>query len=160
MPAAMHTYFMRNMYLDNLMREPGGITLNGVPIDVGRVKTPSYVLSTLEDHIAPWRTTYHTTQLFSGPVKFVLGESGHIAGVINPPRRDKYGYWLNTDHPASPDRWLHGASREAGSWWPHWMRWMRRFLGGKVAARTPGEGGLAVIEPAPGRYVMRRLDAA
>ena len=116
----MHTYFMRNMYLKNLMREPGGITLNGVPIDVTSVQTPTYVLSTMEDHIAPWRTTYYTTQLFSGSVKFVLGESGHIAGVINPPRREKYGYWLNAENPPSPKEWLEQADHNAGSWWPDW----------------------------------------
>ena len=157
MPAAMHTFFMRNMYLNNLLREPGGITLAGVPIDVTTVTTPTYILSTMEDHIAPWRTTYHTTQLFRGPVKFVLGESGHIAGVINPPHREKYGYWVNHCDAAQPDQWLRTATRQDGSWWPDWMRWMRRHLGAKVAARTPGDGQLAVIEPAPGRYVQAKL---
>ncbi len=158
MPAAMHTFFMRNMYLDNRMREPGGITLSGVPIDVTKVETPAYILSTREDHIAPWKTTYETTQLFSGPVKFVLGASGHIAGVINPPQRQKYGYWTSSKKPADPEAWLAGAAEHKGSWWPDWQRWIRRYVGGKVPARIPGAGGLAPIEDAPGSYVRKRIE--
>ena len=96
MPAAMHTYFMRNMYLENRLREPGGIELAGVPIDVTQVRTPAYIVATREDHIAPWKTAYESTQLFAGPVKFVLGASGHIAGVVNPPAKKKYGYWTSS----------------------------------------------------------------
>jgi polyhydroxyalkanoate synthase len=158
MPASMHTWFMRNMYLKNLLREPDGITLAQVPIDVSRVKTATYILSTIDDHIAPWKTTYHTTQLFSGPVKFVLGESGHIAGVINPPARHKYGYWINAHNPADPAPWLDGARYHQGSWWPDWNRWLKRFAGGKVAARKPGTGKLPALEPAPGSYVLVRND--
>ena len=102
MPAAMHTFFMRNMYLENRLREPGGVTLADVPIDLSKVETPSYILSTYDDHIAPWRTTYASTQLFAGQCQFVLGSSGHIAGVINPPRRNKYGFWTNGAHPPGP----------------------------------------------------------
>ena len=156
MPASMHTWFMRNMYLKNLLREPGGITLAQVPIDVSKVRTATYILSTIDDHIAPWKTTYHTTQLFSGPVKFVLGESGHIAGVINPPARHKYGYWINAHNPADPALWLDGARYHEGSWWPDWGRWLKRFAGGKVAARKPGTGKLPALEPAPGSYVCVR----
>jgi polyhydroxyalkanoate synthase len=159
MPAAMHTFFMRNMYLKNLLREPGGVTLAGVPIDVRKVKTPTYILSTLEDHIAPWKTTYETTGLFSGPVKFVLGESGHIAGVINPPAKNKYGYWTNGRNPATPDAWCADARHHEGSWWMDWSRWTRRHLGGQVPARTPGDGALPPIEDAPGSYVLKRNDA-
>jgi polyhydroxyalkanoate synthase len=160
MPAAMHTFFMRNMYLKNLLREPGGITLAQVPIDLSRVKTPTYILSTLEDHIAPWKTTYHTTQLFSGPVRFVLGESGHIAGVINPPAKSKYGYWVNADNAPDPGAWLDGARHHKGSWWPDWGRWLKRFAGGKVATRKPGDGTLPALEAAPGSYVLKRNDQA
>lgn len=160
MPAAMHTYFMRNMYLENRLREPGGVTLHGVPIDVSQVQTPTYILSTIEDHIAPWKTTYETTQLFSGPVKFVLGESGHIAGVINPPAKQKYGYWTQARNPSSAHDWLEGARHSDGSWWPDWSRWMRRHGGGKVTARKPGDGALAPIEAAPGSYVRKRNDGA
>ena len=154
MPAAMHTFFMRNMYVGNRLREPGGLTLAGEAIDVTRITTPSYVLSTAEDHIAPWKTTYATTQLFAGPVEFVLGASGHIAGVINPPARKKYGYRTGSENPASPEAWLAASLAHGGSWWPHWDRWLEPFGGGEVPARAPGEGGLPAIEDAPGSYVM------
>ena len=157
MPAAMHTFFMRNMYVENRLREPGGLTLAGESIDVTRVSTPSYVLSTVEDHIAPWKTTYATTQLFAGPVEFVLGASGHIAGVVNPPAKRKYGYWTGTETPASPESWLAAARERRGSWWPHWDRWLGAFAGGKVPARIPGDGGLPALEDAPGSYVMRPM---
>ncbi len=157
MPAAVHTFSMRKLYIDNLLREPGGITLRGVDLDVRKVKTPTYVLSTHDDHIAPWRTTYATTQLFSGPVKFVLSESGHIAGVVNPPEAGKYGYWLHSDYPDDPEQWLASATQKRGSWWPDWSRWMRRRGGGKVPARQPGDGRLPGLEAAPGSYVKKRI---
>lgn len=158
MPAAVHTWVMRNLYLENRLKKPGAVTLAGVPIDVTRVTTPSYVLSTSEDHIAPWKTTYRTTQLFSGPLRFVLGASGHIAGVINPPHKNKYGYWTNTEKPASADDWLAGAKVHEGSWWPDWKRWVGRYGGGKGAARVPGKGALPAIEDAPGSYVRAGAD--
>ena len=159
MPAAMHTFFMRNMYVENRLREPGGLTLAGEQIDVTRITTPSYVLSTVDDHIAPWRTTYATTQLFAGPVEFVLGASGHIAGVINPPSRRKYGYRTGSENPASSEDWLAAAHAHDGSWWPHWDRWLEAFGGGDVPARVPGAGGLDAIENAPGSYVMQPMPA-
>ncbi len=158
MPAAVHTWVMRNLYLENRLKKRGGVKLAGETIDVKRVETPTYVLSTSEDHIAPWKTTYQTTQLFSGPLKFVLGASGHIAGVINPPHKNKYGYWTNKEFPASADKWLAGAKVHEGSWWPDWKHWVGRFSGGKVAARVPGLGGLPAIENAPGSYVRARID--
>ena len=157
MPAAMHTFFMRNMYVENRLREPGGLTLAGEAIDVTRITTPSYVLSAVEDHIAPWKTTYETTQLFAGPVEFVLGASGHIAGVINPPAKHKYRHWTGSETPASPEAWLAAAHEHEGSWWPHWDRWIEPFGGGEVPARIPGSGGLPAIEDAPGSYVMRPM---
>ena len=157
MPAAMHTFFMRNMYVGNRLREPGGLTLAGEAIDVTRITTPSYVLSAVEDHIAPWKTTYETTQLFAGPVEFVLGASGHIAGVVNPPAKHKYKHWTGRETPASPDAWLAAAQEHPGSWWPHWDRWLEPFGGGEAPARIPGEGGLPAIEDAPGSYVMRPM---
>ncbi len=157
MPAAVHTFCMRKLYIDNLLREPGAITLRGVDLDVRKVKTPTYVLSTHDDHISPWRTTYATTQLFSGPVKFVLSESGHIAGVVNPPEANKYGFWRQAEYPSDPEQWLRSASHEQGSWWPDWSRWMQRRGGGKVTARQPGDGRLQCLEAAPGSYVKKRL---
>ena len=157
MPAAVHTFFMRNMYVGNRLREPGGLTLAGETIDVTRITTPSYVLSTVEDHIAPWKTTYATTQLLAGPVEFVLGASGHIAGVVNPPAKEKYEYRTNPETPASPEAWLAAAQAHEGSWWPHWDRWLEPFGGGDVPPREPGAGGLPAIEDAPGSYVMRPM---
>ena len=156
MPAAVHTWVMRNLYLENRLRRPGGVRLAGETIDVTRVTTPTYVLSASEDHIAPWRTTYETTRLFSGPVKFVLSGSGHIAGVINPPHKKKYHYWSNAKTPAEAEAWLTGARCEEGSWWPDWKRWLSRQAGGRAPARIPGNGGLGVIEDAPGGYVKAR----
>jgi polyhydroxyalkanoate synthase subunit PhaC len=157
MPAAMHTFFIRNMYVHNRLSDPGGITLAGVPIDMSKVTTPSYILSASEDHIAPWRTTYTTTNLLAGPVKFVLAASGHIAGVINPPDQNKYGYWTNRRHHDDADAWLAEAAEHKGSWWPDWARWLKRHSGGSAPARTPGDGALQPIEDAPGSYVMERI---
>ncbi|MEE8506100.1 MAG: class I poly(R)-hydroxyalkanoic acid synthase, partial [Kiloniellales bacterium] len=156
MPAAMHSFYLRKMYQENLLVEPGGIELAGVPIDLTRIKTPAFMLSTKEDHIAPWGSTYAATQLFSGPMKFTLAASGHIAGVINPPAAEKYCYWTNPKNPEAPDAWLAGAEEHPGSWWPEWAKWIGKYVGGKVPARTPGEGKLKVIEDAPGSYVKVR----
>jgi polyhydroxyalkanoate synthase len=165
MPAAMHSFYLRNMYLANLLKEPGGITLGGVKIDISKVKTPCYFISTIEDHIAPWKSTYMGARLPSGNTKFVLGGSGHIAGIVNPPVANKYGFWTNDatdgDLPESPEDFLAGATQNAGSWWTHWNAWVTALPGGdaKVKARKPEDGALAVIEDAPGAYVKFRLDA-
>ena len=154
MPAAMHSFYLRNMYMQNRVREPGGIELAGTPIDLGMVKVPSYFASAIEDHIAPWTSSYKGSRCFAGPVRFILGGSGHIAGIINPPDRKKYGYRLNEDSSPTPDAWLTGAKQFEGSWWPDWAAWIEQFGGGEVKARTAGEGELPVIEPAPGAYVQ------
>ncbi|MCW5606040.1 MAG: class I poly(R)-hydroxyalkanoic acid synthase [Burkholderiales bacterium] len=158
MPAAMHSFYLRNMYLRNLLAKPGGITLCGVPIDVTRVDTPAYFISTLEDHIAPWKSTYAGARLLKGPVRFVLGGSGHIAGIINPPAANKYGYWTNDRLAADPDRWLEAAGHKPGSWWTDWGKWAAKHGGEKVPARIPGKGKLKVIEDAPGSYVKVHID--
>jgi polyhydroxyalkanoate synthase len=152
MPAAMHSFYLRNMYQKNLLAQPGGITLGGVPIDLGKIKTPCFFISTREDHIAPWKATYSATQSFGGPVRFVLAGSGHIAGIVNPPP-GKYPYWTNDKNPPTPDAWLAGAEQHEGSWWPEWNGWVKKYAAGQVAARKPGDGKLKVIEAAPGSYV-------
>ena len=157
MPAAMHSFYLRNMYQENLLARPGGITLDGVPIDLGKIRTPVFVLSTREDHIAPWRSTYAATRLYKGPVKFVLSASGHIAGVVNPPG-GKYGYWDGDKNPPTADEWLAAATQHDGSWWPLWQRWISRHAGGEVPARQPGDGKLTPIEDAPGSYVKVRAE--
>jgi polyhydroxyalkanoate synthase len=158
MPRDMHSFYLRNMYQNNKLCEPGGIILDGESINLGKVKTPCYILSTKEDHIAPWKSTYSATQLYSGKVTFVLGASGHIAGVINPPAANKYGYWTNPETPREPDAWLETAEAHEGSWWTHWNDWVAEFNGKSVPARTPGGDALAVIEDAPGSYVKVRAD--
>ena len=155
MPAAMHSFYLRNMYQENLLAKPGGISLDGVPIDLRKIKTPSFLLSTREDHIAPWRSTYAATQLYKGPVKFVLSASGHIAGVVNPPG-GKYGHWENDKNPPTPEEWLASATAQPDSWWPQWEHWISHYAGGEVPARHPGDGKLKPIEDAPGSYVKVR----
>ena len=159
MPAAMHSFYLRTMYQENLLVEPGGITLCNVPIDLHKVTAPAYILSTREDHIAPWKSTYAATQLYQGPVRFVLSASGHIAGVVNPPSAHKYCHWTNAHLPKSPDAWFAGATQRDGSWWPDWQAWVAAPTGEKVPARRPGDRKLKVIEPAPGSYVLVKAGA-
>ncbi len=156
MPKAMHSFYLRNMYLENKLAKPGGITLGGVPIDLTKVKVPSYMISAREDHIAPWMSTYAGTQLFGGPTRFVLSGSGHIAGVVNPPAAQKYNYWTNAKNPKTPQAWLQSATEHPGSWWSDWDAWLTPQSGKMVPARTPGKGKLKVIEDAPGSYVKAR----
>jgi polyhydroxyalkanoate synthase len=160
MPYKMHSYYLRNMYLNNKLREPGGITLLDTPIDLSKVKTPSYFISTIDDHIAPWKGTYLGSGALGGPVRFVLGGSGHIAGIVNPPSANKYGYWTNDTktNPESPDDWLAGAKQNEGSWWTDWQAWITGLNGEMVAARDPVKGKLKVLEDAPGSFVKFRLD--
>lgn len=157
MPKMMHSLYLRKMYLQNKLVEPGGITLDGVPIDLSTIKTPVYWLSTKDDHIAPWKSTYAATQLYKGPKRFVLSASGHIAGVINPPAANKYCFWTNTKTPADPDAFFESAKQHDGSWWPDWQKWIKKYAGGEIAARKPGDGKLKVIEDAPGSYVKVRI---
>jgi len=154
MPATMHSFYLRAMYQENKLVEPGGIALDGVPIDLRKIKTPTFILASREDHIAPWKSAYAATQLYKGPVKFVLAASGHIAGVVNPPDPVKYGHWENAKLPKKPDDWLAGAQYHEGSWWPLWEKWIARHAGGKVPARNPGDGKLKPIENAPGSYAL------
>ena len=156
MPAAMHSFYLRRMYQENKLVEPGGIELCGVPIDLTSIDLPAYIISTREDHIAPWNSTYAATQLYKGPTRFVLAGSGHIAGIVNPPAANKYGYWTNNRKAKSPDTWFKGATQHEGSWWNDWNEWVGKFAGGQVNARTPGDGKLKVIEDAPGSYVKVR----
>jgi polyhydroxyalkanoate synthase len=156
MPYMMHSFYLRNMYQKNLLAQPGGIQLMGVPVDLGRIKQPCYFLSTKDDHIAPWKATYKGSLLFGGPVRFVLGGSGHIAGVINPPPSTKYGYWTSRRRPRSADAWLAAAERHESSWWPDWRAWLAAKSGRKVGARDPATGPLKPIEDAPGSYVKVR----
>ena len=158
LPAAMLLWYLERVYIENGLRHPGQITLDGTPIDLSKITVPCFVLATKEDHIAPWTSIYPTTRLLSGPVKFVLGGSGHIAGVINPPAgRPKYGYWLRDDYPERPADWLAGATHHPGSWWPEWGAWIAaQDDEPRVPARRPETGALPVLEDAPGRYVLAK----
>ncbi|MCV6638512.1 class I poly(R)-hydroxyalkanoic acid synthase [Candidatus Albibeggiatoa sp. nov. NOAA] len=159
MPAKMHSFYLRNMYLYNLLKEPKGVNLAGVDIDLSTIKTPTYFVSAHDDHIAPWKMTYEGTNLMGGPVRFVLGGSGHIAGIINPPEKNKYFYLTNnkTKTTKNPDTWIKGAKKNEGSWWPDWAGWVKGHADGEVEARTPGEGKLPALEDAPGSYVKMRI---
>ncbi len=156
MPAAMHSFYLRRMYQQNLLCKPGGISLAGRPIDLSKITIPAYFLSTREDHIAPWKSTYRGTQLLSGPTRFVLAASGHIAGVVNPPEGGKYSHWTNDTLPTDPEAFLAAATEMAGSWWPDWQRWVTALDDTQVPARVPGEGKLPAIEDAPGSYVAKK----
>jgi polyhydroxyalkanoate synthase len=159
MPYKMHSYYLRNMYIDNKLKDPGGLTLLDTPIDLTRIKVPAYFISTVEDHIAPWQSTYLGARQMRGPVRFVLGGSGHIAGIVNPPAANKYCYWTRDAKtlPAKPEEWLEGAEQHPGSWWTDWQAWISALNGdARVPARDPAAGALPPIEDAPGAFVKRR----
>ena len=159
MPAKMHKWYLRNLYLENSLIKPGAISIKGTPIDLTAVKTPSMFVSTAEDHIAPWLSTWAGAQHFSGPVRFVLGGSGHIAGIINPPEANKYGYRMTSTNklPKNAESWAEKAVKHEGSWWPAWDKWAGKFKGDSIDARQPGDHQLKVIEDAPGRYVKEKI---
>jgi polyhydroxyalkanoate synthase len=149
MPARMHSFYLRRMYQQNDLIKPGGIELLGVKLDLRKIKLPTYILSTREDHIAPWASTYRATQTYGGDIRFVLAASGHIAGVVNPPDAGKYSHWINTALPTDPEAWFASATELAGSWWPDWQRWVT----GQEAAQVPARHPNHAIEDAPGSYV-------
>ena len=155
--AKMAQTYLREMYLKNRLKDSGGMVFDNVPIVLNKIKTPVYFLSNQNDHIAPWKSTYAGVALHSGPVSFVLGGAGHIAGVVNPPSNNKYSYFTNESLPENPETWLQTAEQQPGSWWPHWESWLRKYSGTQVAARVPGSGSTRVIEDAPGSYVRVQL---
>ncbi len=160
MPAKMHSFYLRSMYLQNLLKEPGGVTLGGVPIDLRKITVPAYFVSTAEDHIAPWKSTYKGARLLAGPTRFVLGGSGHIAGIVNPPSANKYGFWTSPELPETAEAWQAAATKQEGSWWSDWQEWIAGRNGTeRVPARVPGADGLKAIEDAPGSYVKLRIGA-
>ena len=158
LPGPWYCYYVRNTYLENNLRVPGKLSMLGVPVDLGRVRLPTFILATREDHIVPWKTAYRTTRLLGGEMRFVLGASGHIAGVINPPSQNRRSYWSGDTFPGEPEAWLELATERRGSWWPDWNAWLARFGGGeKKAPARPGSAKFRPIEPAPGRYVKLRV---
>lgn len=158
MPAANHNYYLREFYHENKLAT-GQMTIDGVRLDLKRVSLPIYELATREDHIAPAKSVFIGSQLFGGPVDYVLAGSGHIAGVVNPPpadgKRHKYQYWTSRSRADTLEEWLAHAEETPGSWWPHWAKWLSQKSGSKVAARVPG-AKLGTIEDAPGSYVKTK----
>ena len=154
LPGPMYVYYLRNLYLDNILRVPGALTMAGVPVDLSRIRLPMYVYASRDDHIVPWRSGYQTTALVGGDVTFVLGASGHIAGVINPPQPPRRNYWTNDLITDAPDEWFARAESVPGSWWPHWAQWLAGHGGARHAApRAAGNAEHPPLEPAPGTYV-------
>lgn len=155
MPAEMQRFIMRSLYRDNALAGVERLTLCGRSIAMGAITRPAYFLSAQDDHIAPWQASYDGARLFSGPTIFTLAGSGHVAGIVNPPARGKYMHFTSDALPDTPDAWLEQATRVPGSWWPHWLEWLKSHAGAQVTARDPEADGPA-IEDAPGRYVQRR----
>lgn len=159
LPAKWHMSYLTDLYRDNLLVKPGMLSAGGTPIDLTRVKTPAYVQAGRDDHIAPAESVWNITHIFTGPVKFVLAGSGHIAGVVNPPALGKYQYWLNPKPAETLAEFVAGASETKGSWWPDWLGWLHDQSDSTVpasGARQPGKGVLKAIEDAPGSYVRAR----
>jgi polyhydroxyalkanoate synthase len=158
LPGPMYCWYLRNTYLENKLRVPGGTVQCGVPVDLSRIAVPAFVYASREDHIVPWQTAYASTQLLGGETRFVLGASGHIAGVINPPAKRKRNYWT-ADLAPDAQAWLDTAQSVTGSWWPAWTDWLGNHAGALVAApRQAGNAEFPVVEPAPGRYVKARAE--
>jgi polyhydroxyalkanoate synthase len=159
LPGPMYCYYLRNTYLENNLRVPGKLTNCGVPVDLGRVKLPMFGLATREDHIVPWRSAYRTLHLLGGDDKtFVLGASGHIAGVVNPASKTRRSHWIGAPYPREPEDWLGMAQEQKGSWWPRWMKWLDAHGGGeRKAPAKSGNARYKPIESAPGRYVRHRV---
>ncbi len=157
LPGPMYAWYLRNMYLENNLCVPNKLTMCETSVDLGKIDMPSYVLATQEDHIVPWKAAYRTTQLVGGKSQFVLGASGHVAGVINPASKNKRSYWTGGKQGDDAEAWLASAEAVPGSWWTHWMKWLKPQAGKPVPARTRlGNARLKPIESAPGRYVKVR----
>ena len=159
MPAKMHSYYLRNMYIHNKLREPKGLTIAGRSIDLSTVTTPCYFISAKDDHIAPWKSTFAGAKLFGGKVRFVLGGSGHIAGIVNPPVANKYCFWANDELTHEAESWLQNADRFDGSWWSDWSVWISSQGSRTVNARKIRNNRTNPFEDAPGSYAKLRLDS-
>jgi polyhydroxyalkanoate synthase len=158
LPGAMYCWYLRNTYLQDQLKVPGALTVCGEKVDLGAIKAPVYLYASREDHIVPWDSAYMSTRIFKSPYRFVLGASGHIAGVVNPPAKKKRNYWINAAPAASADAWLDTATSQPGSWWTDWSEWLAGHAGKKKAApKSFGSRKYKAIEPAPGRYVKAKV---
>nr|WP_310265119.1 class I poly(R)-hydroxyalkanoic acid synthase [Roseateles saccharophilus] len=159
LPGPMYCWYLRHTYLQNELKQPGKLTVCGEKLDLGAIEAPVYIYGSREDHIVPWQAAYRSTQILNGKKRFVMGASGHIAGVINPPAKGKRSHWIakGTALPADPDAWFKSATEHPGSWWPDWSAWLASHAGAmKPAPKTPGNRKFKAIEPAPGRYVKAK----
>jgi polyhydroxyalkanoate synthase len=156
LPAKMHGFYLRNMYLENNLVKPNKIVMNGTPIDIRKIKTPCYFIATEKDHIAPWKGVYEAINILTCPCEFTLAGSGHVAGIINPADSQKYGYWTNKTIHKNPDDWLKTATKSEGSWWPIWISWLIKNSGKEITATTQNKiADSLAIGKAPGSYVTR-----
>jgi polyhydroxyalkanoate synthase subunit PhaC len=159
LPGPMYCWYLRNTYLENNLVKPGKMTVCGEKVDLGRIDAPAYVYASREDHIVPWEGAYRNTQVLKGKTRFVLGASGHIAGVINPPAKGKRSHWIGATAalPEQAQAWFDKAKEHPGSWWTDWSSWLKTHAGKQVAApKAPGNKAHKAIEPAPGRYVKQK----
>jgi polyhydroxyalkanoate synthase len=157
LPGPMMCWYIRNYYLENKLCQPGKTMQCGVPVDLGEIDVPAYLYASREDHIVPWKSAYLSRNLLGGDTTFVLGASGHIAGVINPPQKKKRNYWVSSSTNPDAEQWLASAQSVPGSWWPDWSKWLERYSGAPVAKRSElGNARYRPIEPAPGRYVKAK----
>ncbi|MBK9596030.1 MAG: class I poly(R)-hydroxyalkanoic acid synthase [Rhodocyclales bacterium] len=157
LPGPFAVWYLRHLYLENALREPGRLAMCGTTADLGRLDMPAYLYSSREDHIVPWKSAYHSRGILGGETTFVMGASGHIAGVVNPPAAAKRSHWRNESPAATAEAWLAGATEHRGSWWPHWVEWLRRHAGElRKAPKQPGSRRHKPIEAAPGRYVKEK----
>jgi len=159
LPAKWHRNYLVDLYRDNRLVKPNDLSVLGTPIDLRRVKTPTYIQAGREDHIAPAESVWKLQENFTGPTKFLLAGSGHIAGVVNPPAQMKYQYWTNDTSPPSLAAFIAGATETKGSWWPDWLAWLTEKNAKRVPTtgpRQPGQGTLKALESAPGSYVKAR----
>ena len=158
LPGPMYCWYLRNTYLEDKLKVPGALTVCGEKVDLGKIKAPFYLYASREDHIVPWDSSYLNTRVLKGKLRFVLGASGHIAGVINPPAKKKRSHWTNDKLAPTAQGWLDGATEHVGSWWPDWSEWLKAHAGKlKAAPKTYGNRKYKSIEPAPGRYVKQKV---
>jgi polyhydroxyalkanoate synthase len=144
------------MYQKNLLAQPQGITLGGIALTLQEITTPIFMVSAKEDHIAPWKSTYAATRIFKNLQRFIVGESGHVAGIINPPSQQKYGYWDNSSFKEQPEEWIESATHHTGSWWTPWEQWLSGYGGQKISVKQVYKKPVPTLETAPGSYVTQK----
>ena len=158
----MFCWYLRNLYLEDSLKVPGKLQTAGEKIDLRKIDAPTFIYASREDHIVPWPAAYKSTTLLNPTApernRFVLGASGHIAGVINPPAKKKRSYWTNDARPTDTEEWMQSATEHAGSWWPQWSDFLASHAGKQIPARALGNAAYKAIEPAPGRYVKMKAE--